>query len=253
MLDALAGPDHEAFVKAFLMAAAAETWATIKEAESVVGRRARPRDFEATTWLFALLGRQYRADEFAAAIKTLQRTGLIMAHFHTRYDVLLTPTLSKPPIPMNSVKAKGLEGRGAEALGAAFVGARGQVDGRARTNRGPGLRVHSLHTSLQHDGPTGDVGAARMERGRPAHRHAFRRPLRRRSDALPSRGATRRGPPLGRQDTACPRPNGALEHRCFVKPPLAARRHGRRTGSRNGPARRRHHSCKRNRRDLGPG
>lgn len=102
--------DHEAFVKAFLMAAAAETWATIKEAESVVGRRARPRDFEATTWLFALLGRQYRADEFAAAIKTLQRTGLIMAHFHTRYDVLLTPTLSKPPIPMNSVKAKGLEG-----------------------------------------------------------------------------------------------------------------------------------------------
>ena len=172
MLDALAGPDHEAFVKAFLMAAAAETWATIKEAESVVGRRARPRDFEATTWLFALLGRQYRADEFAAAIKTLQRTGLIMAHFHTRYDVLLTPTLSKPPIPMNSVKAKGLEGRGAEALGAAFVGARGQVDGRARTNRGPGLRVHSLHTSLQHDGPTGDVGAARRnEAGLPIGMH----------------------------------------------------------------------------------
>jgi len=40
--------------------------------------------------LFALLGQQYRADEFAAAIKTLRRTELIMAQFHTCYDVLLT-------------------------------------------------------------------------------------------------------------------------------------------------------------------
>lgn len=102
--------DHEAFVTAFLMAAAAETWASIKEAEAIVGRRARPRDFEATTWLFALLGRQYRADELAAAISTLHKAGPVMAQFHTRYDILLTPTLSKPPIPMDTVKAKGLEG-----------------------------------------------------------------------------------------------------------------------------------------------
>ena len=102
--------DHEAFVTSFLMAAAAETWASIKDAEALVGRRARPRDFEATTWLFALLGKQYRADELATAINTLHKAGPVMARFHETYDILLTPTLSKPPIPMDTVKAKGLEG-----------------------------------------------------------------------------------------------------------------------------------------------
>ncbi len=101
--------DHESFVTAFLMAAAAETWAFIKDAETLVGRRARPRDFEATTWLYALLGKQYRADELAAAIVTLQKAGPVMARFHMHYDVLLTPTLSQPPIPMDTIKAKGLE------------------------------------------------------------------------------------------------------------------------------------------------
>lgn len=102
--------DHEAFVKAFLMAAAAETLAAIRDAETAVGRRATSRDFEATTWLFALLGKQYRADELSAAIMTLQKVGPVMAQFHARYDVLLTPTLSQPPIPMDTVKAKGIEG-----------------------------------------------------------------------------------------------------------------------------------------------
>lgn len=108
--------DHEPFVNAFLMAAAAETWATIKDSEGLVGRRARPRDFEATTWLFALLGRQFRADELAAAMITLHKTGPVMAQFHERYDILLTPTLSQPPIPMDTVKAKGIEGAAHKVL-----------------------------------------------------------------------------------------------------------------------------------------
>ncbi len=101
--------DREQIVRDFQIMVSAEAWADVQLVERIVGRKAGPRDFEAETWLFALLGRQNSADQYSAAMRTLRGLGQTMAGFHERYDVLLTPTLGKPPIPVNSLRATGAE------------------------------------------------------------------------------------------------------------------------------------------------
>ncbi len=101
--------EREKLIRDFQTVISAEAWADVRVAEEIVGRKAGPRDFETETWLFALLGRQNRADEFAAAMRTLRDLGRVLARFHERYDVLVTPTLGKPPVEINSLKAKGFE------------------------------------------------------------------------------------------------------------------------------------------------
>ena len=106
-----ASPDinGEEFAKAFLVMVAGETWADIEEGEAVVGRTAKPEDFEASTWLFALFGKRYTSAEFALAMRRLRAAGRQVGRFFETYDVLLTPTLAKPPIPVGSIQPKGAE------------------------------------------------------------------------------------------------------------------------------------------------
>ncbi len=106
-----AGPeiDRERAARDFLLVVAAEARADIEDGEVLLGRRARPADFEVPDWLFALFGRQYTAVEYARAVRTFRTIGRDLARFFETYDVLLTPTLATPPIPVGSVQPKGAE------------------------------------------------------------------------------------------------------------------------------------------------
>ncbi len=90
--------DGRAFARAFLTMITAELAGDIADAERVLGRRGRRRDFEPATWALMLLGRALPASQFSQAIRLLQRTARELAPFFERHDLLLTPTTAAPPL-----------------------------------------------------------------------------------------------------------------------------------------------------------
>ena len=101
--------DGRAVATAFLMLYFGETGASIAALAKVLGRAARPRDVEPTTWLLGLLGRTYTAADFAAARHTWNDSARRMGRFHQTYDLLLTPTLATPPVRIGELQPKPLE------------------------------------------------------------------------------------------------------------------------------------------------
>ncbi|GAB2694806.1 6-aminohexanoate-cyclic-dimer hydrolase [Hymenobacter frigidus] len=101
--------DGRAVATAFLMLYFGETGASIAALAKVLGRPARPRDVEPTTWLLSLLGRTYTAADFAAARHTWNDSARRMGRFHQTYDLLLTPTLATPPVRIGELQPKSLE------------------------------------------------------------------------------------------------------------------------------------------------
>jgi amidase len=94
-----------------------ETRADIEEAETLLGRKATFKDFEPATWAVGLLGRHTTAAEFSKAIRLLQRSARQIGYFFEEYDVLLTPTLARPPVVTGALQPKGPEAFAMKSLG----------------------------------------------------------------------------------------------------------------------------------------
>lgn len=108
--------DGRAFIRAFTVMLCVETRATIEEGEVLLNRKASPEDFETGTWILALLGKQFLAPDFSRSLNLLQRMARQIGWFLQKYDVLLTPTLAKPPIPIGSLQPKERQLAGMEKL-----------------------------------------------------------------------------------------------------------------------------------------
>ncbi len=93
------------FLIAFLAAVAQE----FTFAEEATGIRPRRGDVEDATWLCRQLGRAFTAEELAVALERLRRASRSIAPFFETYDVLLTPTLAKPPLRHGELHPKGVE------------------------------------------------------------------------------------------------------------------------------------------------
>jgi amidase len=96
--------DRDAFNHAFLTVVCAELAADLRDAERLIGRRARRGDVERETWALALLGRSISAAKFSGALRYLQRASRAIGGFFEGYDMLLTPTLSMPPVPIGALR-----------------------------------------------------------------------------------------------------------------------------------------------------
>jgi len=114
--------DGQAFAKAFLTMVCVETRADIKEAETLLGRKATSKDFEAGTWATALLGKQISAAEFSRATRLLQRSARQIGQFFEDYDVLITPTLASPPLEIGATQPQGAEAFVLKLLGSLNAG-----------------------------------------------------------------------------------------------------------------------------------
>ncbi|HEU5217719.1 MAG TPA: amidase family protein, partial [Gemmatimonadales bacterium] len=114
--------DGKAFARAFLTMITAELAGDIADAEEVLGRKGRPRDFESPTWALMLLGKAIPAPQFSRAIRLLQRTARTIAPFFERYDVLLTPTLAQPPVLTGALQPTAKERRLLEIMGTLRAG-----------------------------------------------------------------------------------------------------------------------------------
>jgi len=101
--------DGPALCTAFLTMICGELRGDIADAEVLLGRRATAGDFEATTWALALLGEQLSAAEFVRAVRLLERTSRQVGQFFEEWDVLLTPTLATPPVPVGALQPSAAE------------------------------------------------------------------------------------------------------------------------------------------------
>lgn len=105
------------FAQAFLTLVCADTAATIKAGEALVGRKATYKEFEAATWALYLLGQQLSAAELVQAKWYLQSAGRTISRFFVDYDLLLTPTLAAPPAVIGTLQPKGVEALALQTLG----------------------------------------------------------------------------------------------------------------------------------------
>jgi amidase len=109
--------DGRVFARAFLVMVCVETRATIEEAEVRLNHKASFENFEPSTWALGLLGRQCRAPELSRSLNLLQLTARQIGEFFERYDVLLTPTLSMPPLVTGALQPKGIQAVAMKLLG----------------------------------------------------------------------------------------------------------------------------------------
>jgi len=104
LIEATPQLDGEAFSQAFLTILAAELRADIEEAARMAGKRVSVRDFDPSTFGLGMLGKAMSAQEYASAARYLQSSARGVAHFFKDYDLLLTPTLSQPPVKIGSLQ-----------------------------------------------------------------------------------------------------------------------------------------------------
>jgi Asp-tRNA(Asn)/Glu-tRNA(Gln) amidotransferase A subunit family amidase len=81
----------------FRMVIAGNTRAAIDLHAAKTGNRPEPEKFEKVTWALFEAGARSSAAEYARAVLAVHRTGRMVGRFFERHDVLLAPTLPRPP------------------------------------------------------------------------------------------------------------------------------------------------------------
>ncbi len=114
--------DGPALARAFLTVVAAEARADIEWLGTQLRRAPRSGDVEVATWALGLLGRHFRAADYATAVRTLQRATRAVGRFCTAFDALLTPTLATPPFPIGALQPTSAERAALRVLGALGLG-----------------------------------------------------------------------------------------------------------------------------------
>jgi Asp-tRNA(Asn)/Glu-tRNA(Gln) amidotransferase A subunit family amidase len=72
----------------------------LEEGAALLGRPLQQSDVEVMTWAMMQAGMNIPAVRYSRAIQDLHRTGFAFARFLEGYDLILCPTLAKPPIPL---------------------------------------------------------------------------------------------------------------------------------------------------------
>jgi Asp-tRNA(Asn)/Glu-tRNA(Gln) amidotransferase A subunit family amidase len=77
--------------------------------DTAAAGRARPwrqDEVEPFTWNLVSLARSTGADAYAAAVESYQRAARAASAFHQNWDVLVSPTLATPPVPLGTIMAQ---------------------------------------------------------------------------------------------------------------------------------------------------
>ena len=103
--------DKEAFSLSYLTMIAAETCAEVNAIIKLAEQKTSVLDFEPGTQALAALGKVISAGDYAKALNYLTASSRRIARFFEDYDILLTPTLARPPIPIGSLQISKTESR----------------------------------------------------------------------------------------------------------------------------------------------
>jgi amidase len=72
----------------------------LDDAATTLGRAVSEQDVEPVTWATMQAGLRVASVTYSRAIATIHQIGLAMAKFQRSYDVVLSPTLAKPPVAL---------------------------------------------------------------------------------------------------------------------------------------------------------
>lgn len=92
--------DGAALRAAFLTVLQVSLARTLDDAAQARGRALTEQDVEPVTWAMMQAGRAITSLAYARAIAACHQVGLAMAKFQQNYDVILNPTLAKPPVKL---------------------------------------------------------------------------------------------------------------------------------------------------------
>jgi Asp-tRNA(Asn)/Glu-tRNA(Gln) amidotransferase A subunit family amidase len=84
---------------------AANTWTNLSSRAG--GRRFGEDDFEPVTWAYAMAGRAMAASDYIRAVQVFHRIGRRIGAFFERHDILLSPTLARPSLPLGAIRTDG--------------------------------------------------------------------------------------------------------------------------------------------------
>jgi amidase len=96
-------------VRAYFLTVATGVARFVELAAEEAGKKPDPLDFEPATWLLALIAWKTTAPELLAAQQVMQRAARDVAAFFEAHDLLLTPTLARPPARVGELAASRAE------------------------------------------------------------------------------------------------------------------------------------------------
>ena len=92
--------DNAFFRQSFLTVITVSMARALEDATSVLGHAVTEADVEPATWAMYQQGKQINSVVYSRSIANLHQVGLTMAKFLEKYDVILSPTLAKPPVKL---------------------------------------------------------------------------------------------------------------------------------------------------------
>jgi len=166
--------------------------AALEARAAALGRTLSADDVERVTWARAVDGRTYAAADYARAMGVVHRVGRVVAQFFTDHDVLLSPTMCRPPYPLGVLDMMSQDGEAYLAAVLASVGFTSLFNSAGN----PAISVPlawskaGLPLGVQFAAPFGDEAtlfrlAAQLEAEEP---WADRRPALARAEAVPAPG-----------------------------------------------------------------
>jgi amidase len=93
----------------------------VKGMAMMTGRTPTKEQFEPLTWALYELSQQLNATDYVFALTYLQNVSRTIARFMNDHDVWLTPTLSKPPVPLGWMESRPEDPMGALVRAAEYV------------------------------------------------------------------------------------------------------------------------------------
>jgi amidase len=113
----------ESFIEAYASLVSADVAATLRLSKQLVGREATSDDVELATWMLAKMGEALSGADVTEALWNMQVFSRQWLAWSSGFDVLLTPTVGVPPLPIGAYKLPALQRQGLKLLAALPAGA----------------------------------------------------------------------------------------------------------------------------------
>ncbi len=108
----------ETFIDNYAALVSADVAATLRSAKQLVGREATLDDVELATWMLGRIGAAQSAADVTEALWNAQVFARQWLAWSAAFDVLLTPTVGVPPLPIGAYKLSTLQRQGLKLLAA---------------------------------------------------------------------------------------------------------------------------------------
>jgi Asp-tRNA(Asn)/Glu-tRNA(Gln) amidotransferase A subunit family amidase len=95
--------DRERFRRSTITIIAANLLSVLEQRAAELGRPLQQEDVEPGTWVLVSLGKTLRGTDYVAAVRGIHALGRQLGRFLQDFDLLLSPTMATPPLPLGAL------------------------------------------------------------------------------------------------------------------------------------------------------